>query len=110
MRAIDYFRNRQKVIWWALVVLLIGGSISVFTKQQESNQSVNIQSLLTIKDSIKVADQVHWKANRVLGLLEVVRQRQAITTLMQKDSLTTKDQLMLKQMDQQLNALLHESN
>lgn len=110
MRAIDYIRNRQKVIWWILVVLLIAGSISVFTKQQEPNQRITIQSILTIRDSVKVADQLHWKAHRVMGLLELVRQRQAITALMQKDSLTTKDQLMLKQMDQQLNTLLHESN
>lgn len=110
MRRIDQIKNRQKIIWWVLVALLITGSISVFTKQQEPSQTVTIQSLLTIRDSMQIADPVHWKATAVLGLLELVRQRQAITALMQKDSLTPKDHLMLKQMDQQLNTLLHESN
>lgn len=110
MSAIDYFRNRQKVIWLVFVIILIAGTISVFTKQQKHHQKSTIKSILMIRDSIKVANYVHRKENTVLGLLEVIRQRQTITALMQKDSLTPTDQLRLKQMDQQLNTLLHESN
>ncbi|MCK5277215.1 MAG: hypothetical protein KAK04_01735, partial [Cyclobacteriaceae bacterium] len=68
------------------------------------------QKIELLKDSLLTQSQLIERPDLFSTWMNVVQQKQLLEVIQGKDSLTNQDKQLIKQIDQQLNIMLHERN
>ena len=103
--------NRKvRIVWYGLVVILtICTTLFIFKRSTNSNDR-SYQKIELLKDSLITQSQLIERPNLFSTWMNVVQQKQLLDIIQGKDSLTNQDKQLIRQIDQQLNTMLHERN
>lgn len=102
----DYNKNRLKWILISLFLTLTVGTTFVLSRRNMPvANSINLQK---ISDSLFMNNQLPNKAPTIGEWLKAYEQKKWLETLKLKDRLDPKEIESLKEIDQELNELIHE--
>ena len=102
--------RKVRIVWYGLVIILIiCTALFIFNRSTNSNDR-SYQQIELLKDSLLTQSQLIERPGFFSTWMNVVQQKQLLEVIQGKDSLTNQDKQLIKQIDQQLNTMLHERN
>ncbi len=110
-KPISNIANRKaRLVWYGLVITLIVCTvINIFNWSANSNDR-SFPKIELLKDNILAQSQLVKRPSIFSTWISVYQQKQILEVIQGKDSLTNQDKQLIKQIDQQLNTMLHERN
>ena len=99
-----------RLTWFGLVFTFSVCTTVVVQKQCNNSHGQSFQQIEILKDSLITQSHLHEKSSLLATWMNVIQQKQLLEVIRHKDSLTTNDQQLIRQIDQELNTMLHERN
>lgn len=91
-----------------MFILLLLGLVLIFVNRSKNREDPGMEAI-TIDQILDVTDSI--EINYGFGdLIEVLSLEKQLKEVMSKDSLTSKDSLFIKSLDQKLNKMIDEKN
>ena len=103
--------NRKvRIVWYGLVIILTICTTLFIFNRSTNTEDRSYQKIELLKDSLLTQSQLIERPGLFSTWMNVVQQKQLLDVIQGKDSLTNQDKQLIKQIDQQLNTMLHERN
>lgn len=111
MEQLSTITNRKaRFVWYGLVITLTVCTVFVIFNRTTNSNDRSYQQIELLKDSLLTQSKLIEKPGLFSTWMNVVQQKQLLDVIQGKDSLTNQDKQLIKQIDQQLNTMLHERN
>ena len=99
-----------KILWFGMVILLGVSTIFLVSRQTTTSNVQSFSQIEVLKDSLVMSSNIHGKSGLFSNWMKVYGQKQLIEAMSRKDSLSEGDKELIRQIDRELNTMLHEGN
>lgn len=107
-RLIAFAENHKKLVWTFMMVILTSGT--VMTIYEGEDRQADLRSVVKMyTDSLP--EPMLMKGERgISGLMEAIQQKEDAEKIMRHDTIAEEDLQLMKNIDQAINQLIHESH
>lgn len=102
--------SSTKVLWFGMIIFLGVSTIFLVSRQAKTSNVQPFQQIEYLKDSLVMSSNIHEKSGLFSNWMKVYGQKKLLEAMSEKDSMSEGDKELIRQIDCELNKMLHEAN